>query len=200
MLPFVGGDYASAGHSKLLILGESFYFPEESTVHKDSGGWYSANQGSLTEDEIVYINCRELVECDWSSPGHRMYRELNSCLAELDLPSLDRPISHICYTNAFLRPASETGESFAGCCVDQDVAVSLDVLTKVVAALAPDSVIFASKYAWDVVGWRLAEQVSATRFDFVSHPADPHHWNVKSYEHGREKFIALLKGWATKTG
>ncbi len=200
MLPFVGEDYVSANHSKLLIIGESFYFPEESTLHKDPSRWYSTNQDSLTVEEVEYLNCRGLLECDWSSPGHKMYRELNSCLAELVLPSLNRPVSHICFTNTFLRPARDSGGSFKHCCVDQDVNVSIDSLTKVIAALAPELVIFTSKYAWDVSGWRVAKQVSGTAFDFVSHPTDPYHWNVDSYEHGRKKFISLLSRWTAKAG
>ena len=200
MLPFVGKDYVSANHSKLLIFGESFYFPEESTLHKDPSKWYSTNQDSLTEEEVEYINCRGLLECDWGSPGHKMYRELNSCLTELNLPSLDRPVSHVCFTNTFMRPARDSGGSFRHCCAERDVVASIDILTRVISTLSPDLVIFTSKYAWDAVGWRVAGQVSATTFDFVSHPADPFHWNVKSYEQGREKFRSLLRKWATKAG
>ena len=198
MLPFVGGDYVSSDHSKLLIIGESFYFPEESYLHKDPLGWYSSDEKALSEDEVAYINCRGLLECDWSSPGHKMYRELNACLLELQLPSTDRPVSHVGFTNAFLRPARDNGGSFKACCSTHDVDVSIDILTKVITVLAPDSVIFASKYAWDVVGWRIEQRFSDTTFSFVAHPTAHFFWNVDSYEHGRAKFIDLLKSWAAK--
>lgn len=202
MLPFVGSDYISANHSKLLILGESFYLPRESTLHKDPVQWYSSNQSLLgiTEDEreteVDWINCRRLLECVWNNGGHRIYREINGCLDEMNLPYSDRPVSNICYTNTFMRPATTEGGSFFKCCVPQDFAMSIEVLAKVISILTPDLVIFASKGAWDSVGKIVAEQVSGTSFDFVSHPADPRHWNVESYEHGRKKFISLLKKWA----
>lgn len=197
MLPFVGQDYVSSNHSKLLVLGESFGFPEESTFHKDPVRWYSKNQNSLTEEEVEYIHCRNLLECDWGSPGHEMYRELNRCLVEVGLPSQNRPVSHICYANTFLRPA-DSGAFFKHCCVEQDVAMSIDVLTRVIAVLAPDLVIFASKYSWEVVGRRIAPQVSGTTFDFVCHPTAHFYWNVESYNDGRIKFVSLLKKWAIK--
>lgn len=200
MLPFVGQGYVSENHLKLLIIGESFYLPEYSTLQKNAGEWYSANQDLLTEDEVEWISCRGLLECDWKSGGQRMYAEINRCLAEIDLPSIDRPVSNICYTNTFMRPAIEGGESFKHCCEEQDIDVSIATLTRVIAALTPDLVIVASKYAWDAVGRSIAKQVSGVTFDFVSHPLDPRHWNVKSYEHGREKFISLLKKWARKAG
>lgn len=195
MLPFVGVDYVSPQHSKLLILGESFYFPEESTCHKDANRWYATNQATLNDEELLYINCRGLLECEWGSPGHKMYREINRCLGEFDLRSQDRPVSHICYTNTFLRPAHDSGGSFKHCCVEKDILESITVLTKVIAALAPDIVIFASKFSWDSVGWRVAQEVPNPAFHFVSHPTDSFHWNVESYEHGKPKFVSLLKKW-----
>ncbi len=199
MLPFVGQGYVLENRPKLLILGESFYLPEYSTLQLNAGEWYSSNQGLLDDEVVAWINCRGLLECDWKSGGQRMYAEINRCLAEVDLPSLDRPVSNICYNNTFMRPATE-GESFKHCCEEQDIVVSIDTLTRVIATLKPDLVIFVSKYAWDAVGWRIAKQIASVNFDFVSHPLDPRHWNVKSYEHGREKFISLLKKWARKAG
>lgn len=207
MMPYIGKDYISPIHSKLLILGESFYLPEESTVHLDAVQWYSSNESLLSrcteiecEDEVKWINCRGLLEDPWNQPGHKMYRELNACLGELNLPSHDRAVSHICYTNTFMRPAIE-GASLKKICVPQDFAVSIEVLTKVISILTPDLVIFASKWAWDSIGWIIEERVSGSSFDFVSHPAghfSGRFWNGPAYPHGRKKFISLLKKWASK--
>lgn len=192
MLPFVGEGYNSAIHSKLMIVGESFYFPQKSTCHIDSSKWYSINQNSLKEEELPYIHCRGFLECNWKDNGHQVYRELNRCLVELGVTSQDRPVSHICFTNTFQRPATVPRESFRKCCANQDIVKSIDTLTGVIAILAPDLIIFASKFAWDTVGCCIEKQVSGSTFAFVSHPADPYHWNVKSYQHGRSKFISLL--------
>ena len=196
MLPYVGADYDSPFHPRLLILGESFYFPEESTIHKVPDEWYASNQSHLTDDEVSYIHCRGLVECNWDAAGHKMYREINASLRELNYPTPDRPISHACFTNTFLRPASISGQSFMHCCTNRDIYLSLEVLSSVLSTLSPHQVIFASKYGWDSVGVSLAKQFPNMIFDFVSHPADPFHWNVQAYPHGRNKFMSLLKRWA----
>ncbi len=194
MLPFVGGDYRCEKHRKLLFVGESFYFPPTSTLHTDCESWYRGSQSSLSAEEVEYIHCRRLVEGDWRGKGHQMYKELNRCLDSFELRYNDRAISHVAYMNAFLRPAAEPGKSFEWCCTDMDIAVSLDTIKRVVAAIKPDLVVFASMYAWDAVGRRLSENLPAVKFDFVSHPTDPFHWNVKRYPHGRKKLMGILAG------
>ena len=192
MLPYVGGEYAAETHRKLLVLGESFYFPDDSTIHLDASHWYGSEQSRLDPEEQEYINCRKLLECDWGSPGHKMYRELNGCLASLGLPHPDRPISNIAFTNAFMRPASVPGGSFRHCCTALDGERSKETIGGVVRILEPDIVIFASKFSWDVLGGWLAGSSACKKIDFVSHPADPFYWNRKNYSHGRKKFLGLL--------
>lgn len=192
MLPYVGEDYVSSSHGKLLLLGESFYFPEESTIQFDAEGWYSLTEESLNEDELQYINCRCLLECSWNSAGHKMYREINRCLDELGLVYDDRAISHVAFANAFFRPASESGKSIKHCSIRLDHKRSREITEAMIRVLKPDLVIYVSKYAWDSNGCYLAESMSDVSFDFTSHPADPRHWNVASYDHGRRKFMSLL--------
>jgi hypothetical protein len=36
MMPFVGRDYESSKHKKILFVGESFYLPQGATVHHDA--------------------------------------------------------------------------------------------------------------------------------------------------------------------
>ena len=135
MLPFVGPDYAGSDHRKLLVVGESNYFPEKSTAHSDAPQWYAGDQASLTQDEVDWINCRVLLECSWSSPGHKMYREINQCLRSLPLQYTDRPVATIAYMNAFQRPA-RTGQSFQACYQPLDREKSLDVMRGVIRCLA----------------------------------------------------------------
>jgi hypothetical protein len=195
MMPFVGENYMSHNHAKLLLLGESFYFPEDSVTHLNPVLWYSGNQSSLTEGEIEYIHCRDLLECEWKSAGHKMYRELNGCLGELGLEFRDRAVSLVSYTNTFMRPARDSGGSFMHCCSQQDVETSVETLVRIIQVLKPDTVVFTSVYAWNVVGKTLAGRVDSVAMDFVSHPTDPFHWNVESYPNGRKKFISLLQNW-----
>lgn len=193
MLPYVGGDYLSASHGKLLLIGESFYFPEESTIHLDAEHWYSLTEDSLNGDELQYIDCRGLLECPWDAAGHAMYREINRCLDEHRLSFEERAISHIAFANAFFRPASKSGESISHCSTALDHGKSREITKAMIRVLKPDLVIYVSKFAWDSNGRFLAEAMPDVSFEFTSHPADPRHWNVASYAHGRSKFMSILE-------
>ena len=192
MFPFIGSDYVNPSHQKLLIIGESYYFPNDSTVHLDAEEWYQTTETKLNEKEIGYIHCRDLVGCDWRAAGHKMYREINSCLSSLELHYTDRAISHVSYMNCFFRPSSIPGESFRHCCQPSDIEVALDLIPQIIDILNPDIIVFASKYAWDTVGHRIKLNDSISSH-FISHPTDPFHWNVASYPHGRKKFIQILQ-------
>ena len=47
MIPFIGDHYLSNQHKKMLLVGESFYFPEKSEIHKNADIWYNASQEDL---------------------------------------------------------------------------------------------------------------------------------------------------------
>jgi hypothetical protein len=51
MIPFVGDDYESSKHKKLLLIDESHYMPEGSTVHHDVNSWYGAPVLSSDEQD-----------------------------------------------------------------------------------------------------------------------------------------------------
>ena len=197
MMPFVGQEYVASSHPKLLLLGESFYFPEDSTSHIDPAQWYSKNQTALNEEEIEYFHCRKLLECEWKSAGHKMYREINGCLDEVGLNFTDRSVSLVSYTNTFMRPARDSGGSFQHCCSQQDVEVSIETLSQIIQSLMPNKVIFASVFAWNTVGKIIAKRFADISIDFVAHPTAHFYWNVESYPNGRKKFISLLQGWST---
>jgi hypothetical protein len=193
MLPYVGADYASTSHGKLLLIGESFYFPDESTIHRDAERWYELSEADLNGDEVEYICCRGLLECPWGAPGHAMYREINRCLDAHELVYEDRAISHVAFANAFFRPAEVPGGSFKHCGIPLDYEKSRDITEAMIRILQPDLVIYVSKFAWDSSGQFVAQRLPEIPFRFTSHPANPFHWNRKSYEHGRSKFMELLK-------
>jgi hypothetical protein len=46
MLPWVGSEYDL---TKILIIGESSYLCEKSSIHKDPKGWYSSSLNELDE-------------------------------------------------------------------------------------------------------------------------------------------------------
>ncbi|MCF7733318.1 MAG: uracil-DNA glycosylase family protein [Akkermansiaceae bacterium] len=193
MLPYVGGDFGASSHWKMLLIGESFYFPPESTIHLDAARWYSETQNSLNADELEYFNCRGLLECPWKADGHQMYREINRCLDSLGLECSERAVSHVAFTNSFCRPAAKSGDSFKHCCTELDRIKSQEVTKAVIDVLNPDLVVYVSKYAWDCVGHNLAELLKDKTFRFASHPAGQFYWNRRGYAHGRPKFIQILQ-------
>jgi hypothetical protein len=193
LLPFIGQNFESPSHKKMLLIGESYYFPDDSSIHHDVDGWYAATQERLTDEEVSYMNCRGLLECDWGSPGHGIYREINRRLAELPLESSDRAVSHIAFMNAFYRPANIPGESFKHGCTPLDVDRAIDITKEIVGVLEPNLVIYVSKYSWDTVGWKIAESLAPDSFHFTSHPGDPFYWTRTGYPHGRKKFEQILR-------
>lgn len=196
MMPYVGPSYKSDRHKKLLLIGESFYLPPESTVHKNANEWYKKNASVLNEEEIRYLDCRGLLEGDWvGGTGHTMYLEIDRCLRTClsGLKDNERATTHIAYTNAFLRPASESGKSFKFCCEDIDRKVSVEVIDAVVKALQPDLVIYLSICAWDYAGWQVANLNPTITFDHTCHPTAHFYWKREGYPNGYNKFIQLLK-------
>ena len=193
MRPFVGENYIDDSHKKLLLLGESGYFPPNSIIHKDAVSWYENNEKNLTDEECDYYNWRNLVGKAWINNGHEMYRSINRSLKEVLTTNADRAVSHIAYTNSFYRPAEEPGESIKHFCSPLDIEKSLDITSHVIQSLAPDIVVFVTKYSWDNVGWRIAEQFPNIQFEFTAHPADRRWWNRANYEHGKDKFISILE-------
>ena len=195
MLPYVGPRYLSPGHAKVLLLGESNYLPNESTAHKDAEKWYSGTQNQLSDEEVEWVHNRHLLQGDWKPPGHKIYREIDACVAEATGPGCGeggRAMNHVAYMNAFQRPAVGEGASLTRCCTPKDEAIATDVVRKVVSILRPAAVIFVSKFAWDKLS-RGVDNGSSVRYDFTSHPADHFHWRRRGYQNGRQKFIALLK-------
>lgn len=81
MLPFVGRDYDSPKHKKLLLVGESHYVPEGSIVHHNANAWYNGTP-VLNQEEQDWCNTRDTRE--WKSG--RFGKEIDRCL-NLVLPT-----------------------------------------------------------------------------------------------------------------
>lgn len=199
MLPFVGTTYHGPDHLPTLLIGESNYMPPASTAHLSADRWYSGTQSDLTAEEVTWLDCRGLLSCKWDSPGHNIYREINRCVGETGVVVPDRGVSAIAFMNAFQRPAAATGRSMKECVTDLDRSRSLEVLSDTVRAIAPELVIFTSRFAGAVFGHALQTTFPATRVECVSHPADSFYWRRKNYSHGRSKFVSILRTQFLKT-
>lgn len=204
MIPFVGDYYISDQHKKMLLVGESFYFPNASTIHKDADKWYNAKQKDLgiviedgkPEKEIEWIDCDGLLRSDWSADGHAMYKNINTAIKEVLTHYHNRPIDEIAYTNFFVRPALR-GLSFNEYKkygdITEDVKYANKVLENVINILAPNLLVFVSKSAFDTANKAYLNANPNLNVEFVCHPADPFHWPKKKYPHNKEKFLRILK-------
>lgn len=61
MKPWVGSNYVSDKHKKLLVLGESHYLPKGSIKSHDVDAWYSGSEDSLDDKEKEWIFTAEII-------------------------------------------------------------------------------------------------------------------------------------------
>lgn len=193
MMPYLGPKYGSVGKVKVLLIAESNYLPENSEIHKNAEIWYGSNQNQLSRDENGWLNCRQLLECDWKSDGHKIYREINKVLSDF-YDNEERAIENIAFVNGFQRPSPIMGESIKKYLTQQDLDVSVKVLSRIISIIEPDLVVFVSKLAWDKLSQRLLKIHKNVEFEYTCHPATGgRYWNKKGYMHGVNKFRKIFK-------
>ena len=108
MKPWIGDHYRDERHKRLLVVGESHYLPEGSTIHRDPDVWYTRSQNDLTDKEREWISTSGNISGEWSRAHticREIARELSRTLDERGLPPDDFVFRHIVYCNFFLRPA-----------------------------------------------------------------------------------------------
>ena len=141
MLPFVGDDYESPKHKKLLLIGKSHYMPEGSIVHHDANSWYG--NPVLMGDEQDWCITRGTRE---GKSGH-FGKDINRCL-NLVQPSGGNGWHQVAFLNYFLRSAddcqsiSDLWNSYGG--KDVDCEQSIRNFIKVLDILKPDLFVFLS--------------------------------------------------------
>ena len=78
MKPWVGSNYLSDKHKKLLVLGESHYLPKESIKSHDVDAWYSGSEDSLDAEEKRWIRTRQIikkiVDNNYCNSAHGIFR------------------------------------------------------------------------------------------------------------------------------
>ena len=201
MIPFIGDYYLSDQHKKMLLVGESFYFPKASTIHKNATQWYNSTQNDLHDvfedgeivKEIDWINCDGLLRCDWKSKGHTIYKNLNASIGNAFSSYTLRPMDEIAYTNFFVRPALK-GLSISKYKKKEritDIGKANNVLESVLNVLNPDITLFVSKYAYKNVDLNIINQYKNMFVNFVCHPASAW-WYRSDCIHNREYFAYVL--------
>ena len=186
MLPYIGENYST---TKTLLIAESFYLPNECILNKNSEVWYKSTENELNDFEKQWINCRGLVECNWQSKGHFLFKEIDRTLRT----NIKGGFEKIAFMNAFQRPACKEGESFKYDCENIDVEIAYKTINKVQQILQPEKIIFVTKYGWDMLNLNVTEEKIAKIYDFTCHPGTGgRYWNKANYPHGKSKFIKLL--------
>ena len=205
MQPWIGSRYRDQRHKRLLVVGESHYLPNESTIHHDPARWYRSSQTDLSEEEIRWTSTIGNITGRWTR-AHRIYRaiqdEIARILRESGVTPDAFPLNHIAYSNYFLRPAPVAGGSIEGHACHRDLEVAKEVLRWFFLSHHPKLLIVTSRFAG-----RFAENVLGT--NAIPCVTTPHPgtrwWNAaaRSYGNhsGRELFCNFLKDqrWTAPT-
>lgn len=147
MLPFVGKNYISAQHKKLLLVGESHYMPQESMVHHDVDGWYYGTP-QLSCDERSFCNTVGTRECKSGNFGKVIERCLQSVF-----PINGNAWEEVASINYFQRPAdfkeniAKLWKKTSQKDIITDRKVALENLLFVMEILRPDLVVFLSSFS-----------------------------------------------------
>ena len=190
--PFVGNQYAGSP-VKILILGESHYLPEGSTIHKVADKWYGGDYKGLNDEEKKWTRTRGVVNSGsgqkWTKKGHLIFRNLELALIDAGLPKCDNMFSHVAYMNSFQRPAI-CKESIS--VKQRDIDVAVEVINGVVEIIKPNLILFVSRKA----GKHLAKKINlepGVKASVFPHPASA--WWLRESKHGvgKDLFVARVK-------
>lgn len=196
MLPFVGKHYESAGHKKILVLGESNYLPKGSTVSLDAEKWYGGSSCKLNINEKKHISNIGLVNSGknqkWKKGGHYMYKNIESCLIASGIKKEINSMSHIAYINGFFRPAID-GCSIKKIHKELDTKKSIEVINKVISIVKPDIVLIASIFTDSQV----KKHLEHNNIEYTCHPLAHFYWQRKGYKNGKLKFEKIISRQVT---
>lgn len=186
MKPFVGKRYVPGDPGSLLLIGESHYFPPDSTQHQSAESWYRGNESTLIRmEERSWINTSEIIEGsraqNFSNKSHSIYRK-----SFLEINKNGPNYQDYCsvadivvFYNYFLRPGL-TGASLQ--VVEEDRQIANEVFELVFAEYRPSAIVFLSKLAFR--SWMTGPARSIS----VPFAATPHpgclHWNRVSASYG----------------
>ena len=199
MRPFVGKNYGKNNSRKIMLIGESHYLPAQSTINKDPENWYSSTESDLDEEEVAWINTRNILQGNWKSDGHMIFRELNTRMSEFMNVENFRAMTNIAFMNGFQRPSPETGDSIKHFCKPIDYKIGAKIIQDVVKIIEPDLVIFVSKLSWDKLRWKISKSELGVKYDFVCHPGTGgRYWHNEKYQHGLKKFKSLIQNEMNK--
>lgn len=201
LIPQGGENYWKGEHKKLLLVGESNYFPDELesiSNFKKAEDWY---KGDISR--LIPLGMKKNVD-NWIGGG-RFNNLFDSMKIVLDGKGVsyckDSILEEAIYYNYFLRPAREYNKKgerdlgFKKDCEIIDSEVSYAALCGIIKEKEPNIVIFVSKFAWEKFMKFYENQFENVKIDFVYHFSSPRTWKHRN-GNGQEKFEDLLwKYW-----
>lgn len=147
MMPFVGCNYESPEHKKLLLVGESHYMPKGAVVHHEDSLWYEGSL-KLSKDEIRYCDTRGARYCKSGQFG----KNIDKAIREVFPVAGENAFVEMASYNYFLRPA-DYRRSFKSICTDRDCDDAVRVFFAILEILKPDVIVFTSRFAFNHAEW-----------------------------------------------
>jgi len=207
LIPKGGDNYWSDNHSKLLLVGESNYFPDELesiSNFKVAENWYNGDKSRL-----IPVEMKKNVD-NWVGGDrfNNLFISMKKVLEEEGIADCkDYLLEEAAYYNYFLRPASvkningKLDLGFKKDCKTIDCEVSYSALCGIVKEKDPNIVIFVSKFAWEkFMKFYEKEENNFENvvIDYVYHFSSPRTWKHRS-GNGQQKFENLLRDhWVKK--
>lgn len=188
MIPFIGKDFDSY---KILILAESYYLPEYSSIHHNDD-WYEESIKSLKNEEINWSSPIQIINDDflhWDKlvSGHTIYNSLKIALE--DVIKNQNVFENIAFYNFFQRPAIYT-ESLN--VTKKDSEIANEVFKQVISILNPNIIYFVSKKAHDHLKLKDLNPDIQNKIIYTPHPATAW-WNKKMKSYGNKTGKEIFK-------
>jgi len=191
---YIGRDYFLAGGPRLLLVGESHYFPRDSKIHLDPERWYAGNWNMLNQTEQSWISTCEIIsesrEKSFSEKAHSIWKRSFQVINENGPHYEDfrNVADDIAYFNFFQRPAN-CGESL--CVHSLDIAAAKDNWIENYKKLQPRHVVFLSMLAYSHYN-----SMGLGQAEVVPHPGC-NWWTRRTKKYGglsgREKLAQIVQ-------
>ena len=153
-----------------MVICESHYMPEGSTINHDADRWYAANERQLSECERRYINTVGCVEYRLSPEGRDKTLRNNAYVRINDVVSFDR----ILFTNYFYRPAIYMSNIRSVGITQQDLLVSAEIMRWLVQTHRPRLIVVASVTTAGPPARSVLTKIGV-RHCVIHHPMSRHH-------------------------
>lgn len=200
LLPWVGIEYSTIDHKRLLVIGESHYLPKKSTVH-NTLDWY-ATAKELTHKEKSWLSTRGAVSCGidqkYGHKGKLIFSNVEKAILKTNFKPLNKEnlFRYFSYYNFFQRPAEERISIEE---TTTDLNFAFETFNIVTDILKPELVCFVSVKAYKAFMNKKDKDYDFI-IDYFPHPARAW-WNKESKAYkfggvnnlkGKEKFKRFI--------